>query len=82
MALLVCAVAIAQSAALTSEHEQHRATDHGCLVCIAGSLPFLEPGTRSPVAPVLFVEWMESAPDFEAANAPRSAARSCRAPPV
>ncbi len=80
--ILLCAVAVVQSAALTSEHEQHRATDHGCLVCVAGSLPFLEPSTGAPLAPVLRIQWLESAPDFETANDARITERSSRAPPV
>lgn len=80
--VLLCAVAVVQSAALTSEHEQHRSTDHGCVVCLVGTLPFLEPSTGAPLAPVLRIQWLESVPDFETANDARPTERSSRAPPV
>jgi hypothetical protein len=80
--LLLCAVTVGQSAALTSAHAQHQAQDHGCLVCYAGSLPFLQSSTGAPLAPVLRVAWLESPPEFEATHDARPAARSSRAPPA
>ena len=80
--LLLCAVTIGQSAALTATHEQHRAHDHGCLVCQVGSMPFLESPATAPLAPILLIRWLESVPDFEAAHDARPAARSSRAPPA
>jgi hypothetical protein len=80
--LLLCAVTVGQSAALTSAHVQHQAQDHGCLVCYAGSLPFLQSSTGAPLAPVLRIAWLESPPDFEATHDSRPAARSSRAPPA
>jgi hypothetical protein len=80
--LLLCAVTVGQTAALTGAHERHQAQDHGCLVCFAGSLPFLQSSTGAPLAPVLRVAWLESKPDFEAKHDARPAARSSRAPPA
>ena len=80
--LLLCAVTVGQSAALTSAHAQHQAQDHGCLVCYAGSLPFLQSSTGAPLVPVMQVAWLESPPDFEATHDARPAARSSRAPPA
>jgi len=80
--LVLCGVAATQSAALTSTHEQHRCYDHGCLICHVGSLPFLESIGPAPLAPVLRVQWLESAPDFEAAHEASSAPGSSRAPPA
>ena len=80
--LLLCAVVVGQSAALTSAHERHQAQDHGCLVCYAGSLPFLQSSTGAPLAPVLRIAWLESPPDFAATHDARPAARSSRAPPA
>jgi hypothetical protein len=80
--LLLCAVTVGQSAALTSEHVRHQAQDHGCLVCYAGALPFLQSSTAAPLAPVLRIAWLESAPDFEATHDARPATRSSRAPPA
>jgi len=80
--LLLCAVTVGQSAALTSAHERHQAQDRGCLVCYAGSLPFLQSSAGAPLVPVLRIAWLESPPDFEATRDARPAARSSRAPPA
>ena len=80
--LLLCAVTLGQSAALTSTHELHRAQNHSCLVCYVGSLPFLESTAEAPVDPVWLVARLESPPDFEAPRDVRPAARSSRAPPA
>jgi hypothetical protein len=81
--LLLCVVTFGQSAALTGAHEQHRAQDHGCLVCYAGSLPFLESaiGATAPV-PVLLRVWLKSPADIEATHEAGIAIRSSRAPPA
>jgi len=79
---LLCAVTVGQSAALTSVHEQHQAQDHGCLICYAGSLPFLQSSIGAPLAPVLRIAWLESPPDFAATHDALPAARSSRAPPA
>jgi len=80
--LLLCAVTVGQSAALTSAHAQHQSQDHGCLVCYAGSLPFLQSTSATPLAPVLRIAWLESTPHFEATHDGRPATRSSRAPPA
>lgn len=80
--LLLCAVTAGQTAALTAPHEQHQAQDHGCLVCLAGSLPFLQASIGVPEVPVLRIAWLESTPDFEAKHDARPTARSSRAPPA
>jgi hypothetical protein len=80
--LLVCAVTAGQSAALTVAHERHQAQDHGCMVCNAGSLPFLQSSTCASLAPVLRIAWLDSPPDFEATHDVRPSARSSRAPPA
>jgi hypothetical protein len=79
---LLCAVAVEQSVALTSAHEQHQAQDHVCLVCYVGALPFLRSTTNVAVAPVLLVRWLEPPPDFEATHDALPAARTSRAPPA
>ncbi|MGP8244455.1 MAG: hypothetical protein ACLQVN_08030 [Bryobacteraceae bacterium] len=80
--LLLCAVTLGQSAALTSTHALHRAQNHDCPVCYLGSLPFLESTAEAPAAPVWLVIRLESPRDFEATHDVRPAARFSRAPPA
>ena len=63
--LLLCAILIGQSAALTSIHELHRAQGHACQVCYLGSLPFLKSAGEASLAPVWLVSRLESLPNFD-----------------
>jgi hypothetical protein len=80
--LLLFAITAGQTAALTGAHERHRTQDHGCLVCYAGSLLFLQSSTGVPLDPVLGFAWLESTPDFDAQFDDCPAASSSRAPPA
>jgi hypothetical protein len=80
--VLLFAIICGQAAALSPTHEQHKAQDHGCLICFAGSLPFVEPTAGAPAAPVMAVAWRASSPDIEATRDVRLTLRSSRAPPA
>jgi hypothetical protein len=80
--LLLCAILVGQSAALTSTHELHRAQGHACQVCYLGSLPFLESAGEASVAPVWLVARLECRPRSDTPHDRRPAARSSRAPPA
>ncbi|HEY1497557.1 MAG TPA: hypothetical protein VGF49_23525 [Candidatus Solibacter sp.] len=80
--LLLCVTAVAQVAALASEPETHHASDHCCLRCHVGPLPFLEASAKSAVAPVFEVVWLAPAPEAAVPHDVQLPASSARAPPV
>jgi hypothetical protein len=80
--ILLFAIICGQAAALSLTHEQHKAQDHGCLICFAGSLPFVGPTASAPAAPVMALAWLESSPDIEGTRDARLTLRSSRAPPA
>jgi hypothetical protein len=71
----------AQSAALLAAIEPHHSTEHCCLLCHVGSLPFLETITEPPIAPIVVMERLIPDPDFEASHDVLLNANSSRAPP-
>ncbi len=80
--VLLCAILCGQSAALTSVHQQHKAQDAGCLVCMLGSMPFLGPTAAAPVAQILLLGWLGFPPDLVTPHDARLTIRSSRAPPA
>jgi hypothetical protein len=79
---LLCATIFAQSGALSGEHQQHHSTDHCCLLCHVGPIPFLQTSTTATVAPVFGVEWIAAIPDFEFNHDCLLTTSSSRAPPT
>jgi hypothetical protein len=80
--LLLCVTGAAQFAALGSETETHHASDHCCLRCHVGPLPFLEASESSLVAPVFEVVWLAPATDVATLHDVQLPASPARAPPA
>jgi len=72
----------AQSAALASEHHAHHATDHCCLLCHIGVLPFLQVASEMPVAPDAAVGWLTWEPGSGLFHDGLLVSKSSRAPPL
>jgi len=79
---LLCATVCAQSAALAGEHTPHHATDHCCLLCHIGVLPFLQAHVQVSIAPAAPVEWLAGTPDLGRMRDALLVSRSTRAPPT
>jgi hypothetical protein len=82
VALLVGLTLLSQSFALASQEESHHASDHCCLLCHVGPLPFLRTTVTATVTPVFLVAWLAPSPDFEPAHLVPLFARSSRGPPA
>jgi hypothetical protein len=80
--LLLCVTGVAQFSALISEPESHHASDHCCLRCHFGPLPFLEASGSSAIAPVFEVVWLTPTADVTAAHDAHLPASPARAPPA
>jgi hypothetical protein len=79
--LLLAITLFAQSAALISEHQQHHATEHCCLLCHV-SLPFLQATAPLTIAPLTSVQWLAAIPRFESFCDVFLATNSSRGPPT
>ena len=79
--LLLCVTGLSQFAALVGEPESHRSSDHCCLLCHVGPLPFLEASIASSVAPVFEVVWLTPSTAIAATHEVLFAERPARAPP-
>jgi hypothetical protein len=79
--LLVCLIVFAQSAALSGEFESHHATEHCCLLCHVGALPFLQVTVASALAPVFRKVWLAPPAEFSLLHDSAHVIRSSRAPP-
>jgi hypothetical protein len=79
--LLLCAVSLAQFAALQDNHTLHFANDHCCLLCHVGVLPFLQPDTGISAAPAAPVEWLAFSPGSVFCQDALLVHRDSRAPP-
>jgi hypothetical protein len=63
--LLLCVMVLAQSASLSAQGESHHSSDHCCLLCHVGPLPFLQTTVSAGRAPVFQVVWLASPAHFE-----------------
>lgn len=79
---MLCLAVWAQSSALALENHQHQATEHCCLLCHVGPLPFLQTSFTAAAVPVLPVAWTVSAAKFQGAPDVLIPTRSSRAPPA
>jgi hypothetical protein len=78
----VCLTLLGQSFALASQQESHHASDHCCLLCHVGPLPFLQVTVAAAVTPVFRVAWLAPTPEFETAYQVLLSASSSRGPPA
>jgi len=82
VALLLCATVAAQAEALAGMYGVHHATEHCCVVCHMGPLPFLRAPTTASIAPVLHVVWLEFNPHRLSSGEILPVASASRAPPA
>jgi hypothetical protein len=80
--LMLCAMVLVQSAALSTQNASHHSGDHCCLLCHVGPLPFVETSVAAAAVPVLPVTRVVPAAKFQDAHDVLLPTRSSRAPPV
>jgi len=80
--LLLCLTVSAQSAALAEQSKLHQSTDHCCLLCHVGPLPFLQTSVSAALAPVLQMVWLAPAAHCETTSDVRLVPSPSRAPPT
>ena len=79
---VLCLVVWAQSSALALQHSEHHSSEHCCLLCHAGPLPFLQSTIAISLAPILPVAWFAPAIEVPNTHDAPIAIGSSRAPPV
>jgi hypothetical protein len=79
--LLLCAV-FAQAFAFESEREHHDSSQHCCLLCHLGPLPFVEAAITSAAEPPLAIAWLPSPAQREGKHEVLLRQDPSRAPPV
>jgi hypothetical protein len=80
--LLLCLILAGQFLALASQEESHHASDHCCLLCHVGPLPFLQTAVTRGVTPVFQIAWLDPTPDFWPTHQVLLAASFSRGPPA
>lgn len=80
--LLLCGTVAAQCHGLDAAHDAHQASQHCCLLCHFGPLPFTQAAAPAAPAPLISVAWLEPIPAFEPADDVPLATGSSRAPPA
>lgn len=78
---LLCVTVFAQSNAVAYQHEAHHSTEHCCLLCHVGPLPFLQVAVASALAPVFRTVWLAPGPELESVREAVNPTPSSRAPP-
>jgi hypothetical protein len=73
-------IVAAQASAFTVEQRAHP-SDHCCVLCHAGPLPFLNSSMVVALAPVLAPAWLGHPADFEPVHRVPVAPLASRAPP-
>jgi len=79
---MLCLAVWGQCSALALEHHEHHATDHCCLLCHVGPLPFLQTNVSAAPVPVLPVARVAFAADFQDVVDFLIPTSSSRAPPA
>lgn len=79
---ILCLMVWAQSAALILEHSEHHSSEHCCLLCHAGPLPFLQTTLSVAVAPVVPLAWFAPPAEIQDTHDVLIATSSSRAPPA
>ena len=82
MLCILCLVVWAQSSAVALQHSEHHSSEHCCLLCHAGPLPFLQTGVAVSLVPSLPVAWFATASDFQDTHDVLIATGCSRAPPA
>jgi hypothetical protein len=80
--LLLCVMVAAQSSTLAAQSIEHHATEHCCLLCHVGVLPFLQTSVSAVIAPLFHVVWLAPPANFDAPSDVRVIPSSSRAPPA
>lgn len=80
--LLLCVTVLAQSSALSAQSESHHSSDHCCLLCHVGPLPFLQTSVSATLAPNFQVVWLASPTRVETTSDVLVIPTPSRAPPA
>jgi len=80
--LLLCLMTWVQAAASSPDHERHHLAGQGCLLCLAGPLPFVKIAPTAVTAPIVAIHWIEPSAKPEPAQSLFVSTRSSRAPPA
>jgi hypothetical protein len=80
--LLLLVTGMAQFASIVGQPETHRSSDHCCLLCHVGPLPFLEASATAAVSPVFEIAWLTPAADVAATHDFLLPSSAARAPPI
>ena len=80
--VLLCLMLWAQVAAFSPEHQRHHLADQGCLLCLAGPLPFVSSGPPALVVPAAAIHWIEPQGKTEPAQNIFLSTRFSRGPPA
>lgn len=80
--LLLCLMTWMQAAASSPDHQLHHVAGQGCLLCLAGPLPFVRIEPAALAAPVVAIRWIEPLVKSEPAQSLFVSTRSSRAPPA
>jgi hypothetical protein len=79
---ILCLMVWAQSSALALQHSQHHSSEHCCLLCHAGPLPFLQTAVAISLVPHLRVAWFAARAECHDTHDVLIATASSRAPPA
>jgi len=79
--LLLCAF-FAQSSAFESEHQQHNSSQHCCLLCHIGPLPFVQAGAIATAEPLVAIAWLPPSDPRHRKHDVLPSSDSSRAPPA
>jgi hypothetical protein len=80
--LLMCALVCAQSAPLASAHAHHNSSQHCCLLCHAGPLPFLQATASALMSPFISAVWLEPPPPISTPGDHAVSTHDSRGPPA
>jgi hypothetical protein len=80
--LLLCLMTWVQAVASSPDHQMHHMAGQGCLLCLAGPLPFVRITPTAIVAPVVAIHWLEFSARPEPAQSLFASPSSSRAPPA
>ena len=80
--LFLCALVSVQTASFASEHSHADSSEHCCILCHAGPLPFVQTVASAVVPPHVIVAWCSGSIESDTPHEVLLAAGSSRAPPA
>ncbi len=80
--VLLCLVICGQASALALQHHKHGPTEHCCLLCHTGPLPWLQSALPIAAAPLQWAAWFSATYEFEGTYDTLISVSSSRGPPA